>query len=190
MEDEIEKKPFYDEEILGEGFGRLDLAMEKELHGKQSVWALIVMIAGAVLYGLYLVFAVFLDGTIPEDLRFLLFLLGVFPFAIGLVYTITYARLRRAAKYGAENRYRFGMARFYVSSSSASGEPIGRARYRYGDIKKLQKSEKYLFLTVKNDVQTGIFPILRESMSGETERFLVERVRAAHPKSVKEKGHR
>ena len=68
MEDEIEKKPFYDEEILGEGFGRLDLAMEKELHGKQSVWALIVMIAGAVLYGLYLVFAVFLDAQFEYSL--------------------------------------------------------------------------------------------------------------------------
>lgn len=189
MEDENEKKPFYDEEILGEGFGRLDLAMERELHGKQSVWALIVMIAGAVLLGLYLVFALFLDGTVSADLRFLLFLLGVFPFGIGLVYTITYARLRRAAKYAAENRYRFGTARFYVSSFAASGEPIGRARYRYEDIRKVQKSEKYLFLTIRNDRQTGIFPILRESMSEETELFLASRIAATHPAPEKKKGN-
>ena len=182
MEEEYEKDAFCEEVIFGEGRGRIDAAMERELHGRQSVYALIAMIVGAILLCVYLVFGVILDGTVANDLTFLLFLCGVIPFAVGLVYTITYARLRRVAACAAENRYRF-----YVISRSAAGELIGKARYRYDAVTKVAKSEKYLFLTVRTETQNGIFPILRESMNEETERFLAERISLAHPKDQKKK---
>ena len=187
MEEEYEKDTFCEEEIFGEGRGRIDAAMERELHGRQSVYALIALIVGAILLGVYLVLGVILDGTVANDLTFLLFLCGVIPFAVGLVYTITYARLRRVAACAAENRYCFGAARFYVISRSASGELIGKARYRYDAVTKVAKSERYLFLTVRTETQSGIFPVLRESMNAETERFLAERISLAHPKGQKKK---
>lgn len=188
--EENENRLIPDGEIVGEGRGRLDTAMEKALHGKAAAYALLATVAGAVLLVLYLLFSVFCEGTPVADFAFLFLAVGVFPFAIGLVLTLTYARLRRAAKCGAENRYYFGREGFSVVSYTAAGDLIGMARCRYETVARLAETENYLFLTVKSETQNGIFPILRESMSGETERFLVERVRAAHPKSVKEKGRR
>ena len=188
--EENEKKLIPDGEIVGEGRGRLDTAMEKALHGKAAAYAMIAMVAGAVLLVLYLLFSIFCEGTPVADFAFLFLAVGVFPFAIGLVFTLTYARLRRVAKCGAENRYYFGREGFSVVSYTAAGDLIGMARCHYETIARLAETENYLFLTVKSETQNGIFPILRESMSGETERFLVERVRAAHPKRVKGKGHR
>lgn len=188
--EENENRLIPDGEIVGEGRGRLDAAMEKALHGKAAAYALLATVAGALLLVLYLLFSVFCEGTPVADFAFLFLAVGVFPFAIGLVLTLTYARLRRVAKCGAENRYYFGREGFSVDSYTAAGDLIGMARCRYETIARLAETEKYLFLTVKSETQNGIFPILRESMSGETERFLTERVRAAHPKSAKEKGRR
>lgn len=188
--EENENRLIPDGEIVGEGRGRLDTAMEKALHGKAAAYALLATVAGAVLLVLYLFFSTFCEGTPVADFAFLFLAIGVFPFAIGLVFTLTYARLRRVAKCGAENRYYFGREGFSVVSYTAAGDLIGMARCRYETIARLAETENYLFLTVKSETQNGIFPILRESMSGETERFLVERVRAAHPKRVKGKGHR
>lgn len=190
MEEENEKQSFCDEEIVGEGHGRIDMAMERELHGKASLRAMISMIVGAVILAVYIVLSVFFGETVPPDLSFLFLIVGVIPFALGLIYTITYAKLRRNAACAAENRYRFGTARFYVQSYSAAGELIGKARYRYEAVVKLAKTERYLFLTVKTETQTGIFPILRESTGEETERFLEDRIRAAHPQTKEKTGHR
>ncbi len=188
--EENEKKLIPDGEIIGEGRGRLDTAMEKALHGKAAAYARLAMVVGDVLLVLHLIFLIFFEGTPVADFAFLFLAIGVFPFAIGLVFTLTYARLRRVAKCGAENRYYFGREDFSVVSYTAAGDLIGMARCRYETIARLAETENYLFLTVKSETQNGIFPILRESMSGETERFLVERVRAAHPKRAKGKGHR
>lgn len=185
--EEYDTDTICDEEIIGEGIGRIDAAMERELHGRQSLCALFAMIAGGALLAAYLVLSLLPSVRIPDDLAFLLFLFGVLSFAVGLLYTVTYARLRRMAASAAENRYRFGRTRFYVISRTSAGELIGKARYRYEAITRCAQSEHYLFLTVKTEAQNGIFPILRESLGEDAARFLAERIAAAHPEAKTKK---